>query len=372
MAVARAIKGVVLIAFVVTFAALYVATRAPRFANRAVVTPEAWKALERQDAERAAALFDQALKERPNDPVLHLGVGSAAYALGRTDAALRALQKAVALDPDFAEAQAMLGQVAYARGDSALAIRAMEKAAAIRPGDSEVEEALERWRHEAAVHGEYLERPSEHFRVLYEGATQQAIGDRVLRTLEREHARIGRALNVSLPETLTVVLYTDRDFQDITRSPAWASGKYDGRIRLTVGGTIPSGELERVATHELVHAFVAAAAPRRVPAWLNEGLASYLESANHAWAPAVIRQANASVPLESLIDGFSGLDARQAQVAYAESAIAAEILCDLLGTNVGAFLKAVGNGATVDQAFLEFHLQPNGFHSEWRRRVGLQ
>jgi tetratricopeptide (TPR) repeat protein len=369
---ARSLIAVVAVACLATVAAIYVAARPPRFANRQVVTPEAWKALARQDAERAATLFNQALKERPNDPVLHLGVGSAAYALGKTDAALKALQNAVALDPDFAEAQAMLGQVAYARGDSALAIRSMEKAAAIRPGDSEVEEALERWRREAAVHGEYLERPSEHFRVLYEGGTQQAVGDRVLRTLEREHTRISRALNVSLPETLTVVLYTDRDFQDITRSPAWASGKYDGRIRLTVGGSIPAGELERVATHELVHAFIGAAAPRRVPAWLNEGLASYLESANHGWAPAVIRQANASVPLESLIDGFSGLDEGRAQVAYAESAIAAEILCGLLGTNVGAFLKTVGNGATVDQALLEFHVQPNAFQSEWRRRVGLQ
>jgi hypothetical protein len=248
----------------------------------------------------------------------------------------------------------------------------MEKAAAIRPGDSEVVESLNRWRHESSVHRGYLEKPSEHFRVLYEGGTQQGIGERVMRTLEREHGRIGRILNTAPAEMLTVVLYTDRDFQDITRSPSWAAGNYDGRIRIAVGGTIPAGDLERVATHELVHAFVASAAQRRVPAWLNEGLATYLESADHSWASSVIRRSSAVVPLESLVDGFSGLDEQQALTAYAESAIAADVLCGLLGKNVGAFLKTIGNGASLDQALLEFQVQPNAFHAEWRRRVGLQ
>ena len=62
----------------------------------------------------------------------------------------------------------------------------------------------------------------------------------------------------------------------------------------------------------------------------------------------------------------------RAVAAYAESAIAAEILCSLLSSNVGTFLKAVGNGASVDDALLEFQVQPNAFHAEWRRRVGLQ
>jgi tetratricopeptide (TPR) repeat protein len=368
----RALKGVLVVAFLATCAALYVGARPPRFAHREVVAPDAWRALERQDADRALSLFNDALKDRPNDPVLHLGAGTAAYAQGRADVALRSLQRAVDLDPEFAEAHNMLGQVAYARGNTALAIRSMEKAAAIRPGNSDVEEFLERWRHESSVHGEYLERPSEHFRVLYEGGTQQGIGDRVIRTLEREHERIGRLLKTLPSPPVTVVLYTDRDFQDITRTPAWAAGNYDGRIRMAVGGSIPAGELERVATHELAHAFIAAAAPRRLPAWLNEGLASYLESSDHRWAAATVRQSSAIVPLESLVDGFNGLDREQAQAAYAESAIAAEILCGLLGPNIGAFLKTVGGGASVDQALLEFQVQPNAFHAEWRRRVGLQ
>jgi tetratricopeptide (TPR) repeat protein len=365
-------KGILLVAFLAAFSAMAVATSLTRRPKHEKVAPEAWSALESHDAERAASLFNQELKARPRDPVLHFGAGSAAYALGQKKSALSSLRRAVDLDPEFAEALALLGQVAYERGDSALALRSIEKASALRPRDASLKELLNRWRRESAVHDSYLEKPAEHFRILYEGGPQRSIGDRVAQVLEREYSRIGNVLNSFPAEPLTVILYTNREFHDITRSPAWATGNYDGRIRIAVGGTIQARELDRVATHELVHAIVASAAPRRIPAWLNEGLASYLESTDQGWARGVVRGATTVVPLEALANGFQGLDEQAALVAYAESAIAAEILCAQLGPKIGAFLKEVGNGRSVDQALLEFQVQPNAFHAEWRRRVGLR
>jgi Peptidase MA superfamily len=233
-------------------------------------------------------------------------------------------------------------------------------------------EERERRDRESAAHASYLERTSEHFRILYEGSTQHGIGERVARVLEREHRRIGRTLNTEPAGPITVILYTNREFHDITRSPSWASGSYDGRVRLAVGGTLPAEALERVITHELVHAFVASAAPQSVPAWLNEGLATYLEGGSTGWTAGVLRQAPAPMPLESLAGGFSALDEPSAQLAYAESTIAAEILCAKLGANIGVFLRRVGHGQSIDDALLEFQVQPNAFHAEWRRRVGMQ
>jgi hypothetical protein len=370
----RSLRPVLALAVLVTVSALAVAARGGATAHRReLAAPEAWAALERNDAERAAAIFRDALKVSPDDATLHYGAGSAAYALGRTAAALAAFTRAVELDPGFAEAQAMLGRVAYDRGDARLALQSMEKAAALRPRDRFIGDALARWRRESAVHESYLERPGERFRILYEGATQQSIGDRVSRVLEREYARIGRSLNRYPRETITVILYTDREFQDITRSPDWVAGRYDGRIRVAVGGSVAGIDLDRVVTHELVHAFVASAAQRRLPAWLDEGLATYLEGDDPGgWARNILRTGKAIVPLDSLVRGFTGLDEEAAYVAYAESAIAAEILCAKLGSNVGAFLELVGNGYTVDRALLEFQVQPDAFHSEWRRRVGLR
>jgi hypothetical protein len=373
MAVARATKGILLVAFVAALSALPIATNLTRLSSRReLAAPEAWSALERHDPERAASLFSQELKHRPLDPVLHFGAGSAAIALGRSGQALSSLRRAVELDPQFTDALVMLGRVAYERGDTNLAIRSMERASALRPRDGSLTELLDRWRLGSSVHRSYIERPGGQFRILYEGGTRQSVGDQVARVLEREYARIGKTLNTFPTETLMVVLYTNREFHDITRSPSWAAGHYDGRIRIAAGGTIPSRDLDRVVTHELVHAVVASAAPRRVPAWLNEGLATHLEGSDHSWIPDVLRQATTIVPLDDLVHGFSGLDEQGALVAYAESAVAAEVLCAKLGPNIGAFLRIVGNGGSVDRALLEFQVQPNAFHAEWRRRVGLQ
>jgi peptidase MA superfamily protein len=210
------------------------------------------------------------------------------------------------------------------------------------------------------------------FRVLYEGTTQQALGDRVSRVLESAYWTVGKTLNSYPAETLTVILYTDRQFQDITRSPAWAGGGYDGRIRLAVGGALKTpASLDRVVVHELVHAIVANVAPRNIPGWLHEGLASYLESNDHAWSRAVIRRSGSVYPLEDLTDGFGGLDRDSALVAYAESEIAAEVLCTLAGPNLGAFLQMIGSGDPLDQALLGIRVQPEAFRAEWKKRVGV-
>jgi peptidase MA superfamily protein/tetratricopeptide repeat protein len=372
MAIPRATRAILFVAFFGVLSALAVAMGLARVAPRPVVAPEAWAALERHDAERAASIFQQELKHRPHDPVLHFGAASAAQALGRTSAALSSLKTAVELDPQFAEALAMLGPIAYESGDSNLAIRSLEKASSLRPRDRRLAELLAQWRRESSVHNSYIEKSARHFRILYEGGTQQHIGDRVSRVLESGYSRIGKTLN-SYPTETTVILYTNREFQDITRSPAWAAGGYDGRIRIAVGGAMQSpSDLDRVVTHELVHAIVASAAHARVPAWLNEGLATHLEASDHSWAAAVIRKAATVVPLDNLVNGFSRLDEQSALVAYAESQIAADILTTKLGSNIGAFLQVVGNGSSVDEALLAFQVQPDAFHSEWRRRVGVR
>jgi Tetratricopeptide repeat/Peptidase MA superfamily len=370
MSMNRSTAGLLVLACVGLLTALVVARGVGMISPREIAAPEGWAALKGGDADTAASIFGKALRDRPRDPVLHYGAGSAAYALGRTDLALRSLKKAVEIDPDFGEAEAALARVAYAAGDLDLAIRAGERAAALQPRDPRLADQLTSWRREAGVHNSYIEKPAAHFRILYEGATDPTIGDRVASVLERNYTRVGQTLNSDLQDTLTVVLYTNREFQDITRSPAWAAGGYDGRIRVAVGGGLRSpADLERVVTHELVHAMIASLAPRRIPAWLNEGLATHLESTEHAWVAPTIAAAGSVPALETLANGFGSLDERQALVAYAESQVAAEILCRQLGANVGAFLQMVGGGASVDQSLLAFQVQPESFHAEWRRRV---
>jgi hypothetical protein len=367
---ARATKRLLLLTLLVTVAAIFAATGATRLMGRPIFAPDAWQALNNRDPARAAALFDEALKEHPRDPMLHFGVAAAAYAQGQSSDAASSLRTALDLDPKFPEALALQARVAYDRGDSELAVRSMEQAVALRPSDTRMTELLDRWHRETRVHDSYVERPTGHFRILYEGGTDQSVGDHVARLLESEYVRMGRVFNTQIVDPVTVVLYTNREFHEITRSPAWATGEYDGRIRVAAGNALASTrELDRIIAHELVHALVASATGGRLPAWLNEGLASYFENTDTSWTSDLLRRSNGAIPLESLTSGFMTLDEQRAPIAYAESAIAAEILCHQLGPNLGGFVQSVGNGASVDQALLEYQVQPNAFHAEWNRRV---
>jgi tetratricopeptide (TPR) repeat protein len=341
--------------------------------QRELPAPEAWAALDSGDAAKAASLFREALDRNPHNPVLHFGAGCAAYMLGRYDASIASLKRALEFDATFVQAAALLGTVAYANSDLDLAVRSMEKAAALAPSDARIRQQLERWRKESSLHATLDERTGVRFRVLFEGATQQALGERVSRVLEEAYWTIGKALNSYPGETLTVVLYTNRQFQDITRAPAWAGGGYDGRIRLPVGGALRRpATLDRVVRHELVHAMIAHAAPRNVPTWVNEGLASVLESADRQWVEAVLDNASEVFPLEDLADGFDHLNGAEALLAYAESAAAAEILTRRLGPNLGVFLQMLGSGHTVDQALSTLNVRPEAFYAEWRSRLGVE
>jgi tetratricopeptide (TPR) repeat protein len=335
--------------------------------------PEAWAALDRGDAAKAAALFREELDRRPRNAMLYYGAGYANFALGRNDAAISLLKHAIEYDPKFVSAMVLLAQVAYQSADLDLALRTMEKAAALAPRDRRIAKQLEMWRSESAVHRALEEKPGTHFNVLYEGSTDRALGNHVSAVLEAAYWRIGQTLSIYPAEALNVILYTNRQFRDITRAPAWAGGGYDGRIRLPVGGALRSKQsLERVVTHEFVHAVIRTAAGNNVPTWVNEGLASYLEGPDRTWVTKVIRAAPELIRLEDLANGFDEFDGATALLAYAESTVAGELLCERLGPNVGTFLQMLGRGHSVDQALSTHNVQPETFYAEWRKRIGAR
>lgn len=331
--------------------------------------PAAWEALDRGDAAKAAAIFREALDRSPRNAALHFGAGYAAHLLGRRDAALSSLRKAVEIDPDFASALVLLAQVAYQSGDVDLAIRSLEKGLKLQP-DATGTRQLEAWRAESSLHRGFSERPGAHFNIRFEGSFDQAISDRVSAVLESAYWRIGQAFNTYPGEALQVLLYTNAQFKDVTRAPDWSVGRFDGRIRLAVAGAMRTPQtLDRVLTHEFVHAVIAHAAPRGVPAWVHEGLASYFESSDHSWATRALRGSRILIPLEDLDAGFGDLDAATALVAYAESLVAARLLVERLGSSLGLFVQMLGSGHTVDQALSTLNVQPDQFRAEWKRRV---
>jgi tetratricopeptide (TPR) repeat protein len=328
-----------------------------------------WEAIQRGDGEKAASAFRQVLAADPRNTRALAGAGLAAHLLGRDDAAVSSLKKALQVDPDYVYALYLLGPIAYGQGDIDLAIKSYERVVKIAPGSPAIYQQLEAWKKEAALHETFTARPGARFTVMFEGPAQQAIAARVSSGLEAAYARAAKVLNTYPSETVTAILYTREQFRDVTRSPSWAAGAYDGRIRIPVLGALKQpGELDRIVTHEFTHALIQQNYPR-IPGWLNEGLATYMEPVDHTWLTSRLRSADTMIPLAQLTEAFQTLEGQEALIAYAQSYVGARVLAERLGPNLPVFLGYLSNGTSMPDALMLFNLSAADVQQEWTRRA---
>lgn len=320
----------------------------------ALLERDGWDALAAGRAHAAADAFRQALVADPKNARLHLGAGMAATLERRDADARESFERALTLDPRLISARALLGQVLYRMGLVPDAIRAYETLTTEAPDDRDAQATLERWRRELELHDRMQQAVGSHFTVSFEGPAESALATQALESLDRAYWRIGQLLAVYPSDPIPVVLYTTEQFRDITRSPAWAAGAYDGTIRVPMRGALDNVvELDRVLAHEFTHALVRTLAPRGVPVWLNEGLATAVDSGDLGWAEETVRKSSTAVPLKALQSGFGRFSGAQAQLAYATSALAVRrLLHEAGGFAIANLLRDIGAGVDFDTAFL--------------------
>ncbi len=320
----------------------------------------AWDAIREQRNQDAAELFATAIDAEPRDPSLHLGSGLAAFLLGKPTVAQQSLEHALTLAPAYTAASLLLGDIQYRGGDIEGALRVYEAALRHAPADKTLHTRLAALRREAELHSGFYQSQGAHFTVLFEGPADEELAASALEILEAAYWRVGTALSTYPERVIPVVLYTQQQFQDITRSPQWAAGAYDGRIRIPVRGALAQGtELERVLTHEFTHALVMGIAPRGVPTWLNEGLAVSFEPGGEAWADAQLASADGRLTLDRLASGFAGLSTSDARLAYAQSAAVVRALLEQGGAQaVVGLLQDLARGDSFAAAFERQLLMP--------------
>jgi tetratricopeptide (TPR) repeat protein len=288
-----------------------------------------WASLEQGDPPRAARAFAGALAQRPNEPVLLFGAAVSAELQGQTAEAKPRLLRALEVNPRFTPASLLLGEIIYREGSLDRAITTYEAALKYAPGNRELTGRLAQWRQEAAVHSTFIERREDRFRVLFEGRTDAPLAARATDTLTTAFWRIGQGLGAYPSDPVLVMLYTERQFRDITRAPEWSGGLYDGKIRVPVAGAARSPQLfEHVLTHELTHAMVTAIAPRGVPTWLHEGLAQHFDGSPVAAARRRLGAHTVRIPLNALEGGFDSLPTEGAVIAYDESLLAVSAILE--------------------------------------------
>ena len=199
--------------------------------------------------------------------------------------------------------------------------------------------------------GRFEKRESSHFVLFQDVDIDETSGirgsrrfeDDVLETLESAYRTIDALLGIRLPRRIQVTVYDARDFDarfaGLFRFPA--AGFYGDAIHIR-GATVVDARLVRVLHHELVHAAFHYEAPSLVlPAWMNEGVAEWVEAraagyatltgpeqaflASRAAAGSLYALAQLSAP------SFGAFGPQQAALAYLES----RAFVDFLATTYG-------------------------------------
>src|SRR5262249_43532221 len=223
------------VALFVFIAALTVSVRpAPAQINGAEAAERGFQALQRGDGDTAAAMFRIALAAHPRDAALLFGAGVAAHLQGREGDASTALKQALQLEPRLTQASAFLGEILHAEGDLDQAIATYEAALKHAPGNMEMRSRLEMWRREASVHSGLESLVDGRFGFRFQGPVEEQLAARARAVLTAAFSRIGGALGAYPSNSITVIMYSDQQFRDITGAPEWSGGGFDGQIRLPV------------------------------------------------------------------------------------------------------------------------------------------
>jgi len=327
-----------------------------------------WHALREGRPDEATLLFEQGLTETPDDPALLKGLGVAAVHAGRPDDAFAPLERAALAEYD-PEVRLLLAHLHDRRDDPARAVVNLKAVLEREPTNEAARRMLDKvereWRAEAGFRREVTPR----FVVKYRDTLDAEARREIVTHLEAAAARVGRTLAYVPHERTTVVLYEHREFRDVTRVHAWATGLFDGKIRLPVGRVRPPAqELERLARHEYAHAAIHDLTRGRAPRWLHEGLAQALEGAG---ADPILR-APAGLTLAGVEALAADSDPVRARAGYD---IALWIVRDLLDRGgmepLRELLARLGAGETMAEAMPRVYgLRLSELESQWRRVLG--
>jgi len=266
---------------------------------------------------------------------------------GNLDEALVLLQKMIKNRPNDLNALTLLGTLHYKKDELNEAIAAWEKVVKADPQNNAVLAYLDKARRELGAHSGFTREMTRHFTIKFDGAENRHLYQTVMGILEDAYGEIGRTLYYFPTQEVIVYLYTNQQFFDVTRAPAWSGGIFDGKIRIPSKGFEDKIDaLKRILTHEYVHAVVYQITQQeisektgrravQVPTWLNEGIAQYLEFSKlrdgvKNRMKERVKQ-GIFIKLSALHGSFMGLDAIQAGIAYEESLSAVSFLIDEFG-----------------------------------------
>jgi hypothetical protein len=304
---------------------------------------------------KAREYLEQAHRYLPDSAaILNLYV-SVLLQMHRAGEALPFAEEAARLAPSNADTESMLGYAYFLTDHTPQAIDAWKKSLAIRP-DPMVQAFLAKAQREDSAESDFSQQETGHFTFHYEGGkTPERLRQQIVTVMESHYDELVRDLNVE-PRQISVSLYSDQAYFDVTQAPAWSAAVNDGKVRIPISGlTEVTPELSRVLKHELSHSFINQLTRGRCPQWLNEGVAQVMEDRDVSrfggHTLAMIYASHQQIPLNALDASWMRFNRGQAQLAYAEGLAAVEYIRDTYGiSDVQRILQRIGDGASTESA----------------------
>lgn len=300
-----------------------------------------------QHAERALSFAPGQVPLLLNAAYLHLKRGEYRPALDLLERARRG-------DSDSADIAKLAGWADYGLNRLSEAI-AEWKHSQEQHSDPEVARALEKAERDLDFDNTFHEGRSAHFDLHYYGGAAPELTRDVLQTLEADFDEISGALNYTPKDPIAVTLYTNQDFQDITRAPGWVGALNDGRIRVPVQGLASvTPELARVLKHELTHTFITGKTHGRCPTWLQEGAAQWMEGMRTDAATASdllgLYNRHADPSLSILEPSWLNLQPDFANIAYQWSLAVVEAIEATSPGDLERILDRIDEGVSTEEA----------------------
>jgi tetratricopeptide (TPR) repeat protein len=320
--------------------------------------------------EQAAAVLREALELAPADDTLRKNLSgiltdwsARLYTQGKADTAVEILEEAVELNPENGKGLMALGNLYYVlKGNLEGAVRVWRQAYGKVPASewNGISRVLAQAQRDLRIERAFAGVRTEHFLIRFEGSAFHESAVRIGDVLESEYSRLSKTVGRA-PSALSVIVYTQSDFQRVAGRMDWAVGLYDGRIRLRVED-VDQPWIRNIIAHELAHAFITESYGPQIPPWIHEGFAQVQEPVVYLPSP---RQERILESLESRAGWvpLAWLDRRFKQPshtedlerAYEQARMVIAFLVDRYGVYaLRDFLKELSRGQPIEQAFNRF------------------
>lgn len=323
-------------------------------------------ALAEKDFDLASSRFRQALQLDDSLDGARTGLAFSEMRLGRDEAALSIVLDGLAREPSSPQLNEILGDLRDRQERVDEALRAWREAFRVAPNDRLREKILKAER-ELQAGRDYAFATTPHFNLRHDGDLEPELATQIGDYLEERYRDLSDTFRHAPPQPITVLLYPNRQFRDVTQAPDRVIGLYDGKIRVPLGGIHRLDDAARkVLVHELTHAVVHSKTRGNCPRWLQEGLAQRMEERTLGAADRsrVAKLLGSRDPV-TWDSGELSYPAALSLVLYLEGDRGFPALLDLL--------DRLGAGDTVDAAVRNVYGESYGeICRSWARAAGVE